>query len=54
MHIDKEKDGFVISMIELETKCKINGIDEKTFAEIAETAKKDVRFQWHWRRSILL
>ena len=40
VHIDKEKDGFVISMIELETKCKINGIDEKTFIEKAEAAKK--------------
>jgi osmotically inducible protein OsmC len=40
VHIDKEKNGFVISMIELETKCQVNGIDEKTFAEKAEAAKR--------------
>ncbi|MBN1602213.1 MAG: OsmC family protein [Chitinispirillaceae bacterium] len=40
VHIGKEKNGFVISMIELETQCQINGIDEKTFAEKAEAAKK--------------
>jgi osmotically inducible protein OsmC len=39
VHIDKEKNGFVISMIELETQCEVNGIDEKTFAEKAEAAK---------------
>ena len=40
VHIDKGINGFVISMIELETQCEINGIDEKTFAEKAEAAKK--------------
>jgi osmotically inducible protein OsmC len=40
VHIDKERNEFVISMIELETQCEVNGIDEKTFAEKAEAAKK--------------
>lgn len=40
VHIDKGKNGFVISTIELETQCQINGIDEKTFAEKTEAAKK--------------
>ena len=40
VHINKNENGFAISLIELETKCKINGIDEKTFIEKAEAAKK--------------
>ena len=40
VHIDKVGDGFKITVIELETQGKIPGIDEKTFIEKAETAKK--------------
>ena len=40
VHIDKVGDGFKITMIELETQGKIPGIDEKTFVEKAEAAKK--------------
>lgn len=39
VHINKEKDGFVISMIELETQGLVRDIDEKTFVEKAEAAK---------------
>ena len=40
VHVDKVGDGFKITVIELETQGKIPGIDEKTFIEKAETAKK--------------
>lgn len=40
VHIDKVGDGFKITVIELETHGKVPGIDEKTFIEKAETAKK--------------
>jgi osmotically inducible protein OsmC len=40
VHVDKVEDGFKITVIELETQGKIPGIDEKTFLENAETAKK--------------
>jgi len=40
VHVDKVGDGFKITVIELETQGKIPGIDEKTFLEKAETAKK--------------
>jgi len=40
VHVDKVGDGFKITVIELETQGKIPGIDEKTFLENAETAKK--------------
>ncbi len=38
--IDKVGDGFKITTIELETEGKVPGIDEKTFKEKAEAAKK--------------
>jgi len=40
VHIDKVGEGFKISTIELETEGKVPGIDERTFKEKAETAKK--------------
>ena len=40
VHIDKVGDGFKITTIELETEGKVPGIDEKTFKEKAEAAKK--------------
>jgi len=40
VHVDKVGDGFKITVIELETRGKIPGIDEKTFLEKAEAAKK--------------
>lgn len=38
--IDKVGDGFKITTIELETEGSVPGIDEKTFREKAEAAKK--------------
>jgi len=38
--IDKVGDGFKITTIELETEGRVPGIDEKTFKEKAEAAKK--------------
>jgi len=38
--IDKVGDGFKITTIELETEGRVPGIDEKTFSEKAEAAKK--------------
>jgi len=38
--IDKVPEGFKITTIELETEGRIPGIDEKTFLEKAEAAKK--------------
>jgi len=40
VHVDKVGEGFKITLIELETQGKIPGIDEKTFLEKAEAAKK--------------
>jgi len=40
VHVDKVGDGFKITVIELETQAKIPGINEKTFLEKAEAAKK--------------
>jgi osmotically inducible protein OsmC len=40
VHIDKVGDGFKITTIELETEGRVPGIDEKTFKEKAEAAKK--------------
>jgi osmotically inducible protein OsmC len=40
VHIDKVGDGFKITTIELETEGRVPGIDEKTFQEKAEAAKK--------------
>ncbi|HUO77281.1 MAG TPA: OsmC family protein [Thermodesulfovibrionales bacterium] len=40
VHVDKVGDGFKITVIELETQGKIPGINEKTFLEKAEAAKK--------------
>jgi len=40
VHIDKVGDGFKITTIELETEGKVPGIDERTFREKAEAAKK--------------
>ena len=40
VHIDKAGEGFKITTIELETEGTVPGIDEKTFKEKAEAAKK--------------
>jgi osmotically inducible protein OsmC len=40
VHIDKVGEGFKITTIELDTEGKVPGIDEKTFRERAEDAKK--------------
>ncbi len=40
VHIDPIPEGFKITLIELETEGKVKGIDEKTFVEKAELAKK--------------
>ena len=40
VHIDPVGDGFKITVIELDTEGKVPGIDEKTFMEKAELAKK--------------
>jgi osmotically inducible protein OsmC len=40
VHIDKVAEGFKITTIELETEGRVPGIDEKTFKEKAEAAKK--------------
>ena len=40
VHIDKAGEGFKITTIELETEGRVPGIDEKTFREKAEAAKK--------------
>ena len=40
VHIDKVGDGFKITTIELETEGKVPGIDERTFREKGEVAKK--------------
>jgi lipoyl-dependent peroxiredoxin len=40
VHIDRVGEGFKITTIELATEAKIPGIDEHTFREKAEAAKK--------------
>jgi osmotically inducible protein OsmC len=40
VHIDPVPEGFKITHIELDTEGKVKGIDEKTFVEKAELAKK--------------
>jgi osmotically inducible protein OsmC len=40
VRIDKSGEGFKITSIELDTEAKVPGIDEKTFREKAEMAKK--------------
>ncbi len=40
VRIDKSDSGFRISSIELKTEAKVPGIDERTFLEKAEQAKK--------------
>ncbi len=40
VHIDKVAEGFKITTIELETEGQVPGIDERTFREKAEAAKK--------------
>lgn len=41
VHIDKVGEGFKITTIELETEGAVQGIDEKTFRDHAEMAKKN-------------
>lgn len=41
VHLNKLETGFKITQIELETEGVVPGIDEKTFLEFAETAKKN-------------
>ena len=41
VHIDKVGEGFKITTIELETEGKVPGIDERTFLQHAESAKKN-------------
>jgi len=41
VHLEKVADGFKISRIELSTVGEVPGIDEKTFREHAEGAKKE-------------
>jgi osmotically inducible protein OsmC len=40
VRIDKQDDGFKITSIELDTEARVPGIDEKTFLQKAEEAKK--------------
>ncbi len=39
VHIEKVGEGFRITVIELETEAKVQGIDEKKFQELAEATK---------------
>lgn len=41
VHLEKVGEGFQITRIELQTEAQIPGIDDKTFQEQAETAKKN-------------
>ena len=41
VHLEKVGEGFEITKIDLETEAQIPGIDEKTFQEHAEGAKKN-------------
>ncbi len=40
VHLEKVGEGFAITRIELDSEAQIPGIDEKTFQEQAEAAKK--------------
>lgn len=40
VHLEKTGDGFSITRIDLDTEGQVPGIDEKTFQEQAEAAKK--------------
>jgi osmotically inducible protein OsmC len=40
VHIDKVSEGYKITTIELDTEGRVPGIDERTFREKAEAAKK--------------
>jgi osmotically inducible protein OsmC len=40
VHIEKARDGFAITRIELETQAKVPGIADSAFREQAEAAKK--------------
>jgi lipoyl-dependent peroxiredoxin len=40
VHLSKNKDGFSIPRIELETSVEAPGIDDQTFHQLAETAKQ--------------
>lgn len=40
VHLGQVEGGFAITLIELETTAEVPGIDEKTFVDHAETAKK--------------
>ena len=40
VHLEKTDDGFTVTRIVLKTKARVPGIDEDTFLEIAEGAKK--------------
>lgn len=40
VHLEKVGEGFAITRIELESEAQIPGIDDKTFQEQAEAAKK--------------
>ncbi len=41
VHLEKVNEGFSITRIELNTEAEVPGIDEKTFMEQAEAAKKN-------------
>ena len=53
VHLEKVGEGFKITRIQLQTEAEIPGIDEKTFREQAEGAKRDApcRRRWRGRRS---
>lgn len=40
VHLEKGEDGFGITTIELSTRADVPGIDQQTFLDFAETAKK--------------
>jgi osmotically inducible protein OsmC len=40
VHLGKDDSGFVIKSIDLETKAEVEGIDDRTFSEIAEKVKQ--------------
>ncbi|HWN99944.1 MAG TPA: OsmC family protein [Blastocatellia bacterium] len=41
VHLGQVEGGFAITLIELETSAEVPGVDEKTFLEHAEAAKKN-------------
>jgi osmotically inducible protein OsmC len=41
VHLDKAEEGFEITTIDLRTEAEVDGIDEATFKEHAETAKEN-------------